>query len=64
MRLVERAAVLTWLRAGAPYLLKGDFATGDGFALKPSWIVDWQFLMRAAIAHVGDRSHARALRLE
>jgi hypothetical protein len=37
--------VLTWLRAGCPYAVEGDWATGKGFKLKFHWVTDWTALV-------------------
>ena len=54
--------ILTWLRVGAPYVKEGCRQTGDGFVLRPSWIIDW-FLMASALAGSTKIQAARALRL-
>lgn len=51
--------VLMWLRAGLPYAEAGDFATGQGFKLVPSWTIDWLSAIRA----LADDSTARRLRI-
>jgi hypothetical protein len=55
--------VLTWLRAGMPYVEEGDWETGKGFVLRFSWAFDW-YLLAYSVAHrPGERDAGRALGL-
>lgn len=61
---VDRAAVLTWLRAGMPYAAEGDWRTGDGFELVPAWVLDWRAMVIGMAVHQGvDAEARRRLRL-
>jgi hypothetical protein len=33
--------IIVWLRAGLPYAVEGDWASGRGFVLRPSWVIEW-----------------------
>ncbi len=37
----DETVVLTWLRAGVPYLVRGDFETGEGFVLHFAHSAEW-----------------------
>ncbi len=56
---VDRAAVLTWLRAGMPFSTEGDWRTGEGFELALAWAIDWVALVHGLAAHQGVESAAR-----
>ena len=56
-------AVLTWLRAGAPFVSAGDLSTGGGFALRPAWIADFHRLAIFAANTLQDHEAARRLHL-
>ena len=60
---VEPAALLTWLRAGMPYVRAGDFGTGQGFLLRPAWILDWMIVMGCLAHAFGDIESVRKLKL-
>jgi hypothetical protein len=36
--------LLTWLKAGMPYIAEGDWGTGQGFTLRPHWVIDFYCL--------------------
>lgn len=59
----DHERLLTWLRAGMPYVVAGDFKTGKGFVLRPAWVVDWQITLQCIARATGDRSTARKLGL-
>jgi hypothetical protein len=60
---VPVARVLLWLRCGCPYLTPGDFATGAGFRLRPSWVIEWVAMASALADRCGKRDVARQLGL-
>jgi hypothetical protein len=60
----DRSAVLTWLRAGLPYAVEGDWETGDGFVLVSHWVMDWGLWAAVRADQSGDNVSARALRLD
>jgi hypothetical protein len=61
---VDRAAVLTWLRAGMPYSVEGDWRTGAGFEIVVSWTIDWTVMVSGMAVHQGvDALARRRLRL-
>ena len=60
---VEPAALLTWPRAGMPYAKAGDFRTGQGFLLRPAWVVDWMIVMGCLAQAFADSASAWKLRL-
>ena len=51
---VSKSDVLTWLRAGMPYLLEGNFETGVGFVLSAPWTIDWVLVTSALAEAEGD----------
>ncbi|WP_147377643.1 hypothetical protein [Mesorhizobium waimense] len=57
------ASVLTWLRAGCPYVERGDFETGAGFMLRPSWVIDWLVSASILARKTGDAVSAAKLQL-
>jgi hypothetical protein len=59
----DRAAILTWLRAGMPYLKAGDWKTGEGFELLAHWIFDWITLALIASDAGGEQEAAAELKL-
>ena len=59
---VER--VVLWLRCGCPYVARGDFATGKGFRLCPSWVIEWVAMAGALVDRCGNRDVARQLGLD
>ena len=60
---IDRERLLVWLRAGLPYVVAGDFETGDGFILRPAWLVDWKIALQCLARASGDRTGARKLQL-
>ena len=56
--------MLTWLKAGLPYAVMGDWETGDGFVLVSSWTIDWGRWVTAWAEDSGDEVSARELRLD
>ena len=60
---VDRDAVLTWLRAGMPYSVEGDWQTGEGFEIVLSWAIDWVVMVHGLAVHQGAEKAARRLRL-
>ena len=60
---VEADAVLTWLRAGMPYAKEGDWETGEGFLLRPSWIIDWHLLVCGYAKLTGHEKLLRTLQM-
>lgn len=58
---VPVAAVLTWLRAGCPYVEAGCWQTGEGFMVSLVWTVEWRAMLAGLLA--GDAATARELRL-
>jgi hypothetical protein len=59
---VER--MLLWLRCGCPYHTRGDFATGRGFRLHPSWVVEWVALAGAFVDRCGRSDITRKIGLD
>jgi hypothetical protein len=57
-------AVLTWLRAGLPYVAEGSWEDGSGFVLSSSWTIDWGRWVTAWAKESGDVISARELRLD
>lgn len=55
--------ILTWLRAGAGYVKAGDWATGEGFILRPHWLIDFSWFAYVCTKLTGDRKAARLLKL-
>ena len=45
----EPEQVLTWLRAGMPYVEAGDWETGEGFVLNSAWTLDWHVLVASRL---------------
>jgi hypothetical protein len=60
----DRQALLTWLRAGCPYVERGDWETGEGFVLASHWLIDWMVLLAVRAQASGDEQTARFLRLD
>jgi hypothetical protein len=60
---IDHERLLTWLRAGLPYVEAGDFETGDGFILRPAWVIDWEISLQCIARATGDRSTARKLQI-
>lgn len=60
---VRRADVLNWLRAGMPYLVEGNWATGEGFRIPVRWAMDWQVLVSGYAAHSGQERLSKELGL-
>ena len=60
---VDRDAVLTWLRAGMPYSVEGDWRTGEGFEIVLPWAIDWTVMAYGLAVHQGAVAAARRLRL-
>ena len=60
---VEPEDVLTWLRAGCPYLTEGDWRTGAGFVLRFSWAAEWASLMLTRVTNANDWQAQKALGL-
>ena len=60
---VDTQSVLLWLRAGMPYVKEGDFETGAGFRLRPSWVLDWMLTLSTVCLLTEDEPARRALRL-
>jgi hypothetical protein len=58
---VEPETVLTWLRAGMPFIKRGDFKTGEGFLLRPSWTLEWVALLSIVADVTGDDQAAQEL---
>lgn len=58
---VERANLVTMLRAGMPYVQAGSWEDGTGFVLRPAWVADWLQMNRCLAALSGDRASARRL---
>jgi hypothetical protein len=50
---VAPADVLNWLRAGMPYVQKGDWTTGEGFRFFVAWVMDWVVFVTAYASHRG-----------
>ena len=59
----EAGTVLTWLRLGMPYAVKGDWETGEGFQLRLSWVIDWSTHTMALLVHLGKTAAAERLGL-
>jgi len=55
--------VLTWLRAGLPYLQEGDWHTGEDFVLRPAWVFDWILALSCLTDCPGQKAWAQELRL-
>jgi hypothetical protein len=60
---VDPDAILTWLRAGMPYVEAGDWETGEGFLLRVSWVIDWHVLVIGYATHMRQEKLIWALRL-
>lgn len=60
---VDRAAVLTWLRAGMPYAEAGDWRTGEGFEIVVAWAADWVAMVYGMAVYQGAETAAQWLRL-
>jgi hypothetical protein len=60
---VDAHSVLLWLRAGMPYVEEGDFETGAGFGLRPSWVLDWMLTLNIVCDLTKDEPARRKLRL-
>lgn len=60
---VESSDVLTWLRAGCPYAVESDWATGEGFKLTFSWTNEWTALVLGRLVARSDHASIRALGL-
>jgi hypothetical protein len=43
----DRNQILTWLRAGCPFVTRGDYETGDGFELNSAHVIDWTITLGA-----------------
>jgi hypothetical protein len=56
--------LLIWLRSGMPYSREGDWATGAGFLLVPSWVIDWQAKLMVLNKLFGNTHTTRQLALE
>ena len=56
--------LLVWLRRGMPYAKEGDWASGAGFLLVPSWVIDWQANLTILNKHFGNRHTARQFALD
>jgi hypothetical protein len=56
--------VVIWLRSGMPYAREGDWATGAGFVLVPSWVIDWQAKLTVLNKLFGDQHTARQLAID
>ncbi len=61
---VERETVVTWLRAGMPYVKAGNFETGIGFKLRPSWVIQWMVTLSMLSEISGNHRARKELRLE
>jgi hypothetical protein len=59
----DEKTALHWLRAGAPFVSKGDWSTGTGFVIDFSHVVGWLILVAAHLAHIGRDDLHEALRL-
>lgn len=60
----DRSAVLTWLRAGMPFAIEGDWESGEGFVLICHWMIDWGRWATTWAEESGDHVSARELRLD
>jgi hypothetical protein len=58
---VDRDTLLTWLRAGLPYVQEGDFETGEGFTFRSTHVFDW---LSALICISGSEAEQRKLRID
>jgi hypothetical protein len=56
--------LVIWLRSGMPYAREGDWATGTGFVLVPSWVIDWQAKLTVLNKLFGNKLTARQLGVE
>jgi hypothetical protein len=41
----EPETILTWLRAGMPHAVEGDWETGKGFGFRFAWVFDWKAML-------------------
>ncbi|MER9840149.1 hypothetical protein NKJ59_02665 [Mesorhizobium australicum] len=57
------SAILTWLRAGCPYVERGNFETGAGFVLRAAWLIDWFCATSFMARKTGDAASAAKLQL-
>ena len=56
--------LVIWLRSGMPYAREGDWATGAGFVLVPSWVIDWQAKLTVLNKLYGNLHTTRRLALD
>ena len=54
----DRDEVMRWLRMGAPFMVEGDWKSGDGFRVLPAHVLDWTLLF--AVAAAGNAAEAIA----
>jgi hypothetical protein len=59
----SREDVLTWLRAGLPFAVEGDWETGEGFEFISYHVIDWHLLLNAALYANSDEVTAKRLAL-
>ncbi len=45
------SVLLTWLRAGMPYVQAGDWETGEDFQLRPAWVFDFHLNLIMAVGN-------------
>ena len=58
---VEPKNVLAWLRSGCPYLVEGDWETGEGFVLRYHWAAEWAMSVAMRLAQCEDEAIRRGL---
>jgi hypothetical protein len=58
---VDPDTLLTWLRAGLPYVDEGDFETGESFTFRSAHVFDW---LSALICVSGSEAEQRKLRID
>jgi hypothetical protein len=56
------SVLLTWLRAGMPYVQAGDWETGGDFQLRPAWVFDFYLNLTMAVGNNGPAAHQLGLR--
>jgi hypothetical protein len=56
--------LVIWLRSGMPYAKEGNWVTGAGFVLVPSWVIDWQAKLTVLNKLFGNKHTERQLGVE
>jgi hypothetical protein len=61
---VPERNIVAWLRAGLPYAVEGNWASGRGFVLRPSWVIEWIAAISSRASTPADWRLLRRLCLE